>query len=321
MSATEVWSGDYLWRQFEAALLNPIRAFRLRYLPLLMVYFAYGATGLIAVAESFWVKKALTLTPVQLAALAVWTTLPWTVKMVFGELVDSVPLFGSQRTAYVLIGASFTATGMVTLAGAAGGWLAFLNPDGLYVLGAMMIVIGTVIQDVVADAMSTEVVARTDAEGHARPDGDVRAELGMVQVLGRIALSTGIKLAVISALGAPALAVLIFEALLNATSMFNHGNVRIPPGVDRSLRWLVVIPNMHRIHHSIVARETNSNFGFNLPWWDRLFGTYRADPAAGLEAMTVGIDRFRDPGELRLDRMLTQPFRDDKRLPSKATTA
>jgi sterol desaturase/sphingolipid hydroxylase (fatty acid hydroxylase superfamily) len=136
-----------------------------------------------------------------------------------------------------------------------------------------------------------------------------------------IALSMGIKLAVISALGAPALAVLIFEALLNATSMFNHGNVRIPPGVDRSLRWLVVTPNMHRIHHSIVARETNSNFGFNLPWWDRLFGTYRADPAAGLEAMTVGIDRFRDPGELRLDRMLTQPFRDDRSLPSKATTA
>jgi hypothetical protein len=97
MAAAEMWSGGYLRRQFEAALLNPVRAFRPRYLPLLMVYFAYGALGLIAVAEAFWIKKALTLSPVQLAELAVWTTLPWTVKMVFGELVDSVPILGSQR--------------------------------------------------------------------------------------------------------------------------------------------------------------------------------------------------------------------------------
>src|SRR6476469_1638702 len=121
MAATEVWSGDYLWRKLENALLNPIRAFRPRYLPLLMVYFAYGALGLISVAESFWVKKALTLTPAQLAELAGWLTLPWTVKMVFGELVDAVPIFGSQRRAYVFIGAAFIAMGMLLLAGAAGG--------------------------------------------------------------------------------------------------------------------------------------------------------------------------------------------------------
>ncbi len=157
-----------------------------------MVYFAYGALGLIDVTRDLWIKEHLTLTPAELAGIGVWLSLPWTIKMVFGELVDSVPIFGSQRRAYVLIGASFTASGMVTLAGAAGGWLAFLSPDGLYLLGAMLIVIGTVIQDVVADAMSTEVVPRTDAEGMPRPDGDVRAELGMVQVLGRIALSTGI---------------------------------------------------------------------------------------------------------------------------------
>jgi sterol desaturase/sphingolipid hydroxylase (fatty acid hydroxylase superfamily) len=120
-----------------------------------------------------------------------------------------------------------------------------------------------------------------------------------------------IKFAVVAALGAPALAVLVFEILLNATSMFNHGNVRIPAGIDRVLRWLVVTPDMHRVHHSILARETNSNFGFNLPWWDRLFGTYRAQPAAGHEAMTIGIDQFRDTRELRLDRMLVQPFRGD----------
>jgi sterol desaturase/sphingolipid hydroxylase (fatty acid hydroxylase superfamily) len=124
-----------------------------------------------------------------------------------------------------------------------------------------------------------------------------------------ILLSMGIKLGVVAALGAPAVAVLAFEVLLNATAMFNHSNVRVPIGLDRVLRWIVVTPDMHRVHHSILARETNSNFGFNLPWWDRLCGTYRAQPAAGHEAMTIGIEQFRDPAEQRLDRMLTQPFR------------
>jgi sterol desaturase/sphingolipid hydroxylase (fatty acid hydroxylase superfamily) len=126
-----------------------------------------------------------------------------------------------------------------------------------------------------------------------------------------ILLSMGIKLGVVAALGAPAIAVLIFEVLLNATAMFNHSNVRMPVWIDRVLRWIVVTPDMHRVHHSIAARETNSNFGFNLPWWDRLFGTYRNQPAAGHEAMTIGIEQFREPAEQRLDRMLTQPFRDD----------
>jgi|EndMetStandDraft_9_1072997.scaffolds.fasta_scaffold11156_3 sterol desaturase/sphingolipid hydroxylase (fatty acid hydroxylase superfamily) len=125
-----------------------------------------------------------------------------------------------------------------------------------------------------------------------------------------ILLSMIIKLGVVAALGAPAIAVLIFEVLLNATSLFNHGNVRIPARFDRGLRWMVVTPDMHRVHHSIESRETNSNFGFNLPWWDRLFGTYRDQPAAGHEAMVIGIEQFRDPAELRLDRMLLQPLRD-----------
>jgi sterol desaturase/sphingolipid hydroxylase (fatty acid hydroxylase superfamily) len=126
-----------------------------------------------------------------------------------------------------------------------------------------------------------------------------------------ILLSMGIKLGVVAAVGTPAVAVLIFEVLLNATSMFNHSNVLMPARLDRVLRWIVVTPDMHRVHHSIVARETNSNFGFNLPWWDRLFGTYRDQPAAGHGAMTIGIEQFRNPAEHRLDRMLTQPFRDD----------
>ena len=194
MAASEVWSGDYLWRQLENALLNPIRAFRPRYLPLLMVYFAYGALGLIAVAESFWVKKALTLSPAQLAELAVWTTLPWTVKMVFGELVDSVPILGSQRRSYVFIGAAFIAAGLLLLAGAAGGWLTFASPENLYRLGAFVTVLGVVIQDVAADAMSTEVVDRENADGTPRPKDEVDRELGMVQVLGRLALSLGMFL-------------------------------------------------------------------------------------------------------------------------------
>jgi sterol desaturase/sphingolipid hydroxylase (fatty acid hydroxylase superfamily) len=125
-----------------------------------------------------------------------------------------------------------------------------------------------------------------------------------------ILLSMVWKLAVVVALGAPALAVLGFEVLLNATAMFNHGNVRLPARLGRWLRWLVVTPDMHRVHHSIVSAETNSNFGFNLPWWDRLLGTYRAAPAAGHERMTIGLEELRDPGELRLGRMLLQPFRE-----------
>ena len=105
-----------------------------------------------------------------------------------------------------------------------------------------------------------------------------------------------IKFAVIIALGPPAVAVLAFEVILNATSMFNHSNVRIAGVVDRVLRWFVVTPDMQRVHHSIEDDETNSNFGFNLPWWDRLFGTYRDQPRAGHDAMTIGIRGFREPG-------------------------
>ena len=124
-----------------------------------------------------------------------------------------------------------------------------------------------------------------------------------------IILSMVIKFGVIAAIGAPALAVLVFEVLLNATAMFNHANVRIPVWFDRVLRLFVVTPDMHRVHHSVIVHETNSNFGFNLPWWDRLFGTYRAQPREGHEKMRIGIEDFRTGRDLWLDRMLTQPFR------------
>jgi len=108
-------------------------------------------------------------------------------------------------------------------------------------------------------------------------------------------LSMAIKAAAILVIGAPAMAVLVFEIALNASSMFNHSNVRIPRRLDSVLRWLVVTPDMHRVHHSIRGEETNRNFGFNLPWWDRLFGTYQAQPRDGHEGMTIGIPGFRDP--------------------------
>ncbi len=121
-------------------------------------------------------------------------------------------------------------------------------------------------------------------------------------------LSMGIKMAIVLVIGPPAIAVLVFEVLLNATAMFNHSNVHLPLAVDRILRWFVVTPDMHRIHHSIYPSETNSNFGFNLPWWDRLLGTYRAQPKESHETMIIGIKQFRTQRDLWLDRMLIQPL-------------
>src|SRR5262249_39313110 len=154
---------------------------------LLMVYFAFGALGLIDVSRDLWVKESLTLSPAQLASIGVWLMLPWTVKMVFGEMVDTVPILRSQRKSYVFIGAACMAAGMIVLAAGAGHWTQVLRADQTYFIGNMLIVLGSVIQDVVADAMSTEVVERVDAAGQPRPDADIRADLGMVQVLGRLA--------------------------------------------------------------------------------------------------------------------------------------
>ena len=126
-----------------------------------------------------------------------------------------------------------------------------------------------------------------------------------------ILISLAIKIATVIAFGIPPVAVIVFEVVLNATSLFNHSNVRMPPWLDRVVRMLVVTPDMHRVHHSVDSREHNSNFGFNLPWWDRLFRTYRPQPAAGHDGMTIGLPVFRDRKELRLDRLLTQPFRND----------
>lgn len=142
---------------------------------------------------------------------------------------------------------------------------------------------------------------------HADLEFDVTTGLRFHPV--EILLSMVIKLAVVLALGPPAVAVLVFELFLTSTAMFNHSNVRMPVGLDRMLRWIVVTPDMHRVHHSIDPNEQNTNFGFNLPWWDRLLGTYLAQPAESHEGMTIGIMQFRTHRDLWLDRMLIQPLR------------
>jgi sterol desaturase/sphingolipid hydroxylase (fatty acid hydroxylase superfamily) len=142
---------------------------------------------------------------------------------------------------------------------------------------------------------------------HADLDFDVTTGLRFHTL--EILLSTFIKIGVVLALGPPVSAVLTFEVLLNATSMFNHGNVKLPPWLDRVARLFVVTPDMHRVHHSVDRNETNTNFGFNLPWWDYLLGTYHAQPRAGHEAMQVGVSHVRDERKAdRLPGMLALPF-------------
>ena len=142
---------------------------------------------------------------------------------------------------------------------------------------------------------------------HADPDYDVTTGARFHPI--EIILSMLIKFATIVVLGPPLVAVVIFEVILNATAMFNHGNVSLPGRLDQVLRWLVVTPDMHRVHHSVEDDEANSNFGFSLPWWDHLFGTYRDQPRAGHEGMTIGIHKYRSTQQVSwLPGMLVLPF-------------
>lgn len=179
-------------------------------------------------------------------------------------------------------------------------------PEWLIVLTCVILLDGVIyLQHVMFHAVP--LFWRLHKVHHADLDFDVTTGLRFHTI--EILLSLGIKSAAILALGAPTLAVLIFEVLLNATSMFNHSNVRMPLGLDRILRCLVVTPDMHRVHHSWHSNETNSNFGFNLPWWDRLFGTYCDQPTDGHTNMTIGLKQFRDESKTeRLHWMLWLPF-------------
>ncbi len=180
---------------------------------------------------------------------------------------------------------------------AAPGWLAIAA-------SVVMLDMAIYLQHVMFHAVP--VLWRLHRMHHADLDFDVTTGARFHPI--EIVLSAVLKMAVIALIGAPALAVLTFEVVLNATALFNHANVGLGTGLDRVLRWFVVTPDMHRVHHSVNVDETNSNFGFNLPWWDRLFGTYRDQPRDGHVGMTIGIEQFREPRALHLHRMLVQPF-------------
>lgn len=214
--------------------------------------------------------------------------------MVFGTLVVRV-IFPTAAVGMALVASER-------------GWGVLNNFD---VIPAVSIVVSVVILDLVIylqHVMFHAVPAlwRLHMVHHADADFDVTTGLRFHPV--EIVLSMLIKLAAVALLGPPAVAVIIFEVVLNATAIFNHGNIRLPAVVDRVLRWIVVTPDMHRVHHSVRPLETNRNFGFNLPWWDRLLGTYRAQPEDGHEAMTIGLDQFQDRPRQSLLWLLTLPF-------------
>ncbi len=185
--------------------------------------------------------------------------------------------------------------------------------NNIYISPAAAAILSVVIMDLVIYLQHVMVHAipllwRLHRVHHADPDYDVTtgARFHTLEII----LSMGIKFATIVLLGAPVFAVIVFEVVLNATAMFNHGNIRLPGIIDKYLRLIVVTPDMHRVHHSVEDDETNSNFGFNLPWWDRLFGTYRDQPRGGHEGMTIGIRKFKEAKDVSwISGMLTLPFK------------
>lgn len=180
------------------------------------------------------------------------------------------------------------------------GWLAIL-------LAVLVFDLAIYAQHVLFHAVP--VLWRLHRVHHADLEFDVTTGLRFHPL--EILLSMAIKLGVVLLIGPPAIAVLIFEVLLNASALFNHSNLRLPLRLDAVLRLVLVTPDMHRVHHSIHPAETHSNFGFNVPWWDRVFGTYTAQPRDGHEGMTIGIPQFRNRRSLWLDRLLVQPFTSD----------
>jgi sterol desaturase/sphingolipid hydroxylase (fatty acid hydroxylase superfamily) len=256
--------------------------------PAIRLGFFLGVFALLALAEA--------LRPRRVRALSRWRRWPGNLGVVMVNTLVLRLLFGTAAVGVAVIARE-------------GGWGLFnaLAAPAWLAVAASVLVLDLVIyfQHVLFHAVP--LLWRLHRMHHADLDFDVTTGARFHPV--EIVLSMLLKLGAVVALGAPPLAVLIFEVLLNATAMFNHSNLRLPERLDRWLRLLVVTPDMHRVHHSIEPRETNSNFGFNLPWWDRLFGTYRAQPAAGHDGMTIGLTQFRDPRELRLDRLLLQPLR------------
>jgi sterol desaturase/sphingolipid hydroxylase (fatty acid hydroxylase superfamily) len=267
--------------------LSTMMDFLLAYEPAIRLAFFVGVLSLMAVWEFAAPRRRREIPRLlrwsnNLALVALDTV---AVRLVFPVAAVGLALIGERQ-----------GWGLLNIYGAPP-WLAFLA-------GVLMLDLVIYLQHVMFHAVPA--LWRLHRMHHADLEFDVTTGLRFHPV--EILLSMGLKFAVIAALGPPAVAVLVFEVLLNATSLFNHSNVRIAEPFDRVLRLLVVTPDMHRVHHSIYPHETNSNFGFNVPWWDRLFGTYRPQPKDGHENMTIGIEQFRNRRELWLDRMLVQPL-------------
>jgi sterol desaturase/sphingolipid hydroxylase (fatty acid hydroxylase superfamily) len=203
------------------------------------------------------------------------------------------------------------AVGMAQTAQANGwGLLNHLGTPSLIALGVGIVALDLVIylQHVMFHAVP--LLWRLHMVHHADLDIDLTTGLRFHPV--EIVLSMFVKMTAIVALGPSVEAVLAFEILLNGMAMFNHGNITIPATLDKWLRWFVVTPDMHRVHHSVIIRETNSNYGFNLSVWDRLFGTYWSQPQKGHTAMVIGLSQFRDEKKLTLPWLLILPVIGDQ---------
>lgn len=247
------------------------------------------------------------------AAMALWEWLAPRCQLAVGRR----PRWPGNLGVWLIDAAAVKLLGPVTVVGAAlvaaeKGWGLFPSIDLPYwaavLFGVIALDLTIYLQHVVFHHIPW--LWRLHRMHHADLDIDVTTGVRFHPV--EIVLSILIKIVAVVVLGVPALGVVIFEALLNATSLFNHGNVALPPRLDRLARWIVVTPQMHQVHHSIERAETDSNFGFNLSWWDRLFGTYRAKPSAGERGVTIGLPIFRDVAELAIVRLLTQPFRKER---------
>lgn len=249
--------------------------------------FFFGIFCLVAVFEILAPRRILTTSKASrwFANLVIIGLNPLSVRLVFPVLPVALALLATERH-----------------------WGLLNNVDFPYWLevgiGVVALDFSIYLQHVLHHAIP--VLWRLHMVHHADLDFDLTTGLRFHPL--EIVVAMGIKLMAVATLGPPALAVLIFEVALNATSMFNHSNIYIPGAVDRVLRLFVVTPDMHRLHHSVIIRETNSNYGFNLPWWDRLLGTYKGDPDKGHEGMTIGLSQFRDPKRLTLPWLIILPF-------------
>ncbi|MBI5578484.1 MAG: sterol desaturase family protein [Deltaproteobacteria bacterium] len=249
--------------------------------------FFIGAFALIAVLEILAPRRALTVSKSNrwVSNLAIIALNPLSVHLVFPILPVGMALLTTERN-----------------------WGLLNNPYLPFwletVIGVIALDLTIYLQHVLHHAVP--LLWRLHMVHHADLDYDLTTGLRFHPV--EIIVSMTLKLGAIAAFGPSVLAVLIFEITLNVTSMFNHSNIHIPLVIDRLLRLIVVTPDMHRVHHSVVIKETNSNYGFAFPWWDRLFGTYKDQPVYGHKQMTIGLSQFRDTNRQTIVHLLIMPF-------------